>query len=96
MTTSGWRTKAFTTPIAAQSSDRFVYGCMLVNGYSANHGILYNILGNGANDAAGGGYGVPNHRRFFYDNSVTPWPASFNPVTYGNDPAGYLPLTALA
>ena len=95
-TSTGWRTKAFASPIAAQSSDRFVYGCMLHNGYSASPGILYNILGNGVTGVSGGGYGVPNHRRFFYNNSVSSWPASFDPATYGIEPAGYMPLIALA
>jgi hypothetical protein len=93
---TGWQTKTFTSTIAAQASDRFVYACMMVNGYSANPGILYNVLGNGVNNASGGGYGVPNHRRFFYNNGVASWPASFNPASYGLDPSGFLPLIALA
>jgi hypothetical protein len=95
-TATGWRTKTFVTPIAAQASDRFVYACILVNGYSVSPGILYNVLGGGINGMPAGGYGVPNHRRSFYNNNVTSWPASFNPATYGLDPSGYTALIALA
>lgn len=91
---AGWRTKAFSSAIPAQSSDRFVYGCIIVAGYSAPPNILYNVIGSIAG-IGGGGYGVSNHRRSFYSNATT-WPASFDPLTYGNDPFGFLPLIALA
>lgn len=94
--TAGWQTKTFTTPVAAQASDRFVYACVLVNGYSSVPYILYNVQGGGIIGTTGGGYNMPNHRRAFYQNNVTSWPASFNPATYGLDPNGYVPLIALA
>lgn len=90
----GWRTKAFAETIPAQSSDRFVYGCIMVSGYSVVPNMVYNVIASIAG-IGGGGYGVPNHRRAFY-SSATTWPASINPLSYGSDPFGFTPLIALA
>lgn len=94
--TTGWQTKTFTTPVAAQTSDRFVLAAVLVNGYSAAPYILYNIQGGGITGTTGGGYNMPNHRRAFYQNNVASWPVSITPTTYGLDPNGYVPLIAIA
>lgn len=94
--TAGWRTKTFTTPIAAQGIDRFVFAGIMVNGYSSVPYVLYNVQGGGITGTTGGGYNVVNHRRSFYLNGASSWPGSFTPATYGNDPTGYVPLIALA
>lgn len=92
-TATGWAPKAFTTPIAAAASDRYVYvgaGCA---GYTGTPNIAY-CSTNAAQIIAGTGYQV-SYRRAFYDGASS-WPASFNPASYGNDPGGFLPLIALA
>lgn len=93
-TADGWRTKAFSSPIAAQTSDRFVYAVIGVYGYSSLPFILYCTIGPGSGSALSGGYNVTT-RRNFYNSSTPSWPASFDPATYGST-TDYLPLIALA
>lgn len=92
---TGWRTKAFASTVAAQSSDRFVFAAVIVNGYTVSPNILYGVVGGGIFGTAGGGYNKPSHRRAFYTGAAS-WPASFDPATYGSDPAGYIPFIGLA
>jgi len=89
-TSLGWRVKAFPAPIAAQTTDRFVYVAPLATGYSAPPTIVY--CATGTEVTLQGGNGV-NNRRAFY-NSVSSPPASFNPATYGTV-ISFLPLVAL-
>lgn len=88
---SGWIIKVLGTPVAAQSSDRFVYIGIASRGYSSAPTIRYFT----APDAIinGGGYLV-DKRRAFYD-SISSWPASIDPQTYGNAAGGFLPLVTL-
>lgn len=88
----GWRVKELSSPIAAQSTDRFVYVSPMVNGYSADPNILYNSTNNVLTQ--GGGYNADN-RRAFYNNSISSWPASFTPSSYGSNAGGFLPLIVL-
>jgi hypothetical protein len=90
--TAGWVTKVLGTPIAAQTTDRFVYCGISCRGYSADPAVPYLVGPAAAID--GGGYGV-THRRSFY-LSITSWAGSFNPQTYGSSVGGYLPLITLA
>ncbi len=94
-TATGWRTKAFPSPIAAQSSDRYVYACIICSGYSAAPNMLYSVISGGISGVTGGGYNKPNHRRTFV-SSATTLPASFDPTSYGSDPSGYIMFIALA
>lgn len=89
---TGWRVKEFSSAIAAQSSDRFVYVSPLLNGHSANPHIAYNLTRDIVTQ--GGGYNT-NNRRTFYQNGLTAWPASFTPSSYGNNGIGYIPLLGL-
>lgn len=88
----GWSIGTLTTPIAAQTVDRFVYVTALVTGYSAVPNIAYNVVANQAMLYTGNG--MPNHRRAFYANGVSSLPASFTPTTYGTN-SNYLPFYAL-
>jgi hypothetical protein len=89
---TGWRIGEFSTPIAAQPSDRFVYASPFIIGYSGNPSIVYSTVGN--QELFYGGYNKPNHRRAFYINSAPSVPNSFDPTSYGNN-SSYLPLIAL-
>lgn len=91
----GWRGAALTTPIAAQSSGRFVYVLMISRGMTN----LQIPFPNNANDANGPFFSIGpetgyDHRRSFYVNSQTDLPASFNPVSYGTA-TSYIPLFAV-
>lgn len=88
----GWSIGTLSTPIAAQTTDRFVYVTALVAGYSAVPYVAYNVVANQVMLYTGNG--VPNHRRAFYVNGVSTLPASFAPTSYGSD-SNYLPLYAL-
>lgn len=94
--TPGWIFKTFPTPVAASNVDRFVWVGIMTTGYSSPPYILYNVQGGGITGTTGGGFNLPGHRRAFYSSSVSSWPASFNPATYGNDPTGYVPFIGLA
>lgn len=94
--TPGWVSKTFTAPVAASNVDRFVWVGLMTTGYSSAPYILYNVQGGGITGTTGGGFNLPSHRRAFYSNSVSSWPASFNPATYGSDPGGYVPFVGLA
>jgi hypothetical protein len=95
-TTTGWVTQTFGTPIAAQGSDRYVYASTIVTGYSAAPNTVFAVFGSTSGAAMSGGYGLSatTGRRAFY-NTVSSWPASFDPTTYGTL-SNYLPLVALA
>lgn len=90
---TGWVTKALSSPIAASANDRFVYAALSVEGYSGQPNICYSQTAVYLTDV-GGGYQV-SHRRSF-PISISSWPASFDPATYGNSAGGYIPLIALA
>ncbi len=89
--TTGWRIGTFSTPIPAQTADRFVYASPFCVGYSSAPYIPYNVVANTA--LLYTGYNKPNHRRAFYANAGSP-PASFDPTSYGSD-SNYLPFIAL-
>lgn len=95
-TTTGWVTQTFTTPIASQGSDRYVYASTIVNGYSTAPNTVFAVFGSTAGAAMSGGYGMSATagRRAFFNNASS-WPASFDPTTYGTA-INYLPLVALA
>lgn len=88
----GWRSKAFATPIPAQSSDRFVYVSPLINGYISGINILYMAARDEISD---GLVGFAAKRRSFY-TSFSSWPSSFDPATFGNPGGGFVPFIALA
>ncbi len=92
-TAMGWRSKAFTTPIAAQASDRFVYISLLINGYTVGINTLYGV---GRPEVTDGTVGFAIKRRAFFRSTLTSWPASFDPATYGDPAGGYIPFIALA
>jgi hypothetical protein len=89
--TTGWIVKTLVTPIAAQGSDRFVYAAISSRGYTTPPNIKYNNTVSALTD--GGGYLVNNRRVFL--NSISSWPASFDPASYGSATGGFLPLVAL-
>lgn len=91
-TATGWAIKVLASPIAAQTSDRFVYCALSSKGYSSSPQVPY-VVGSPAY-LNGGGYGVTGGRRSFYTFDSS-WPASFNPTTYGDSTSGYMPLVAL-
>jgi len=93
-TSSGWRFKDFSSPIAAQGSDRFVRVHANVSGYSSLPTAMYSIVTPSSGAAFNSGYNMPNHRRSVYTSAVSSFPASFTPSSYGNV-YQYLPLLAL-
>ena len=76
---TGWRTSTFSSPIAAQSTGRFVYVGLLVNGYSSPPSISW--LDTQADRFVSGGLGT--NRRSMYNDSQASFLASFNPASYG-------------
>lgn len=88
---SGWVVKTLASPIAAQGTDRFVYAGKSARGYSVQPSMAYLVLPAGMSE--GGGNGA-SHRRAFY-NTISAWPATFTPSSYGNASAGYIPCIAL-
>jgi hypothetical protein len=89
---TGWRMGTLASPIAAQSTGRFVYATPFVVGYSSPPSICYTYVGNGS-ELFYRGNNKPNHRRAFYGGGGS-LPASINPVTFGSE-SGYLPLIAI-
>ncbi len=89
--TTGLKIGVFSTPIAAQATDRFVFASPYVVGYSGGPYITYCVVSHAA--LLTGGYNKPNHRRAFYANAAT-LPTSINPATYGTE-SNYLPFVAL-
>lgn len=90
--TNGMKVGVFSTPIPAQSTDRFVYGSPFIVGYNGTPYVAYNVVVNAG--LLTGGYNKPNHRRAFYANGLSAYPVSFNPATYGTE-SNYLPFVAL-
>jgi len=84
---TGWRTATFTTPIAAQATDRFVYVTSYVVGYSGTPSQVYNTVGDTAL------YAGPLRRRSFY-GSASPLPTTVDVVNFGSN-TSYLPFYAL-
>lgn len=87
----GWAIGEFSSPIPAQTTDRFVYVTAIVAGYLNPPYIVYENISQQA--LLYGGYNMPNHRRAFYGNNTTVMP-SFSPSTYGSN-SNYLPFYAL-
>jgi hypothetical protein len=88
---AGWVVKTLGSPIPAQGADRFVYAGKSARGYSVQPSMAYLVLP--ASMTEGGGNGVSNRRAFY--NTISAWPATFTPSTYGNASAGYIPCIAL-
>ncbi len=94
-TSSGWATKAFSSTIAAQTSDRYVYVAANVEGYTSNVLITWNIPDNIVPPS--GGYGITSTaRRAFYTGSLSSWPSSIDPTSYGTTYTNYTPFIGLA
>lgn len=75
---TGWRSGTITGgPIAAQTTDRFVYIVPLISGFS---GVQW-LFASGANAAPATGPGGGNRRAMFSNASALP--ASFDPTSYG-------------
>lgn len=77
-TSTGWRSAAFSSPVAAQGSGRFVYVGFVCNLTSAPTTAG---AGTGA-PAFNGGVSVTN-RRCFYASGVTSWPSSITVASHG-------------
>jgi hypothetical protein len=94
---TGWASSAFSSTIAAQTSGRFVYVALFVHNYSAGPHFYFLNPSSGPNDPnlVTGGYGGLVHRRTFYNNGLSTFPAPITPATYGNN-TGYLLLVGLA
>lgn len=88
--TTGWRDANLTSPIAAQSTGRFVYAAILSNDYTGLQ-FLFAVTQNPAPIV--GGHGVSNRRNLF-ESGVSNLPASFDPSTYGSA-GGYVPPIGL-
>jgi len=91
-TSTGWRTATFSSAIAVQTTNRFVYVGILVNGYSSGPTLRW--FNCESDDLVGPGVGVTN-RRSFYNGGPTTFPASFNPASYGTLNS-FIPLVGLA
>jgi hypothetical protein len=76
-TSTGWRSKALTTPIAAQPDGRFVYVAFVSNLGSAPT-LTSAADAKALNGAVGGG-----NRRCFYAASVTSWPGTITVSSHG-------------
>jgi hypothetical protein len=90
-TSTGWRTGTFSSPIAAQSTGRFIYVGLLVVGYSGDPTIIWN---NSHDAVVSAGIGSSN-RRSFYNGGQSSFPASFNPASYGTLNS-FIPLVGLS
>ena len=88
---TGWRTGTFATPIASQTTGRFVYVALLVVGYSGAPSLIWN---NPHISMVEAGISSTN-RRSFYNGGPTSFPASFNPASYGTTNS-FIPLVGLA
>lgn len=88
---TGWKTKALSSSIAAQASGRFVYVCLLVVGYAADPEIMWAA----SHEAVMAANPSTTNRRSFYITGQSSFPASFNPVSAGTL-NGFLPLFGLS
>lgn len=77
-TSTGWRSKALTSPVAATSSDRWMYLGMLSNLPTGPTVRSSSDFGNAAFLNSG------TQRRAFSNPSLTATPSSFTPSSYGN------------
>lgn len=93
--TIGWRSKAFSTPIAAQSSGRFVYTAFLINGYSGGPTMSFSTIADAQFGILSGGYTGVTSRRVFYQTGLSAFPSSFNPATFGTT-TGFIAIFGLA
>jgi hypothetical protein len=90
--TVGWAAKSFTTPIAAQSSGRFVYAAIISAGYASVPNIVYNTS---FINQVYGGIGLSSTKRHNMYNGVSSLPASFDPNSYASGNT-YVPIIGLA
>jgi hypothetical protein len=83
-TSTGWRSKAFPSQIAAQSVGRFVRLAMVSTCSSTAPSLLWGTNQGGASFFNGI---VPSgtHRRGITIGSITAFPTSFTPSTYGSN-----------
>lgn len=89
--TVGWHTGALPSTIPAQSSARFVYAALIVQGYTGVSPLWPNAT-NAVTEVINGN--VNGKRRAMYSGSLTSLPASFNPTSFGIS-TSYVPLIGL-
>jgi hypothetical protein len=86
---TGYQFKDFPTPVAAESSGRFVW--LRENIESGTRpAVAFRVGVSGVLDG-----GLTAHRRAFYSPQVSSWPSTINPLTLGGDNGGYIPLMGL-
>lgn len=91
-TTTGWVTATLTTPLAAQSTGRFIYVACLGSGNSPSPTFL---SAQQTGSSALGGLGLNATKRHNLYNGVSSFPASFNPNTYASS-SEYVPVIGFA
>lgn len=85
-TATGWRSKAFTTPIAAQSTGvwyrlAMIHNCANGSGVTPQFLTAFSLTGAILNSHRGGS----THRRGVYNVGVTAFPSSFTVSSYGTN-----------
>jgi hypothetical protein len=86
-TSAGLAVKTLATPIAAKSVLTH-YRCALASrGYTTPPTMHYTVTSTPIVDGGG--------RQAFYNGSITAWPLSIDPATYGSSTGGYKPLIML-
>lgn len=93
-TVTGPRSKSFSTPIPAQTSDRYVYMGIRVTGYSGAPSFSF-FTSSASAGLLDGGFGS-GKRRSIIANSGSTWVGSFDPATYGALSVGYMPFLAVS
>ena len=91
-TSQGIRSKALTTPIAAQATGRIVYVELRREGYSVEPQYAFLQTANSAGLSDGG---WPSGIRRSFVAGGTGHPASINPATHGSSSSGYMPFVGL-
>lgn len=92
-TSTGWLSGDLTAPIAAQSSGRFVYVAAMCNGYDTSPQIYYSVR---TGSTVVGGLGMSASKRHsIFNISMSSFPASFDPTSYGALNT-YMPIIGLA
>lgn len=86
--TAGWRFKDFSSPVAAQGTDRFVW--LRINVELGTKPVIGFRAGPANLDG-----GLATHRRTFFTSGLSSWPSTINPLTDGTAGGGYIPLLGL-
>lgn len=92
---TGWQSKSLGTPIAAQSTDRYVY-IGIAHGFTGTvPSVLYNTVVHATFTDGTSVFGTAIPRRCFFSTGVTAWPASITPASHGSTSGQFIPVIAV-